>query len=263
VLVVRATITRVEGRHELALEIVTAAGSMASEAGDDMCDALAELVAIKSSLALNPVETARQLLPREEPPPPTPPPVQEPEPLPPPKEPPALVFHIAPLVGGGTLPSVEAGGFFAVGVTGSVWQITFGVSSASGPPEDVPEPRDGRVAMVLLTGGVTACVLPIAGPVAFPACVGVDAGAVHGRGIDLATDRAGWSPVIGGAVETGLSWPQDRNIRLLVRARARAHALRPSFTVTGLGEVHRAGIVAGQVLVGMEAVVRRRRGDQR
>lgn len=268
-LIVRATITVVGGRHELVLEIENPVGTTRTDAGDELCDALAELVAIKVSLALDPVETARQLLPKEEPvapdpePKPTPEltPRPEAEPTTPPvaKRPrPTVMLQVAPVVGGGALPSVDAGGFLSVGVGGRLWQVNIGALASSGPGADVSEPDNASVGLVLALAGATACVVPLAGQVALRSCIGLDVGAVHGRGVDLAENRAAWSPLVAPAIETGLSWPQNRRVRLLMRARARVHALRPSFAVQGLGEVHRAGVVGGHVMLGMEAVLSRR-----
>jgi hypothetical protein len=249
-LVARAKITEAGDRYELELELETPRGATKLEAGDPVCEVLAELVAIKVSLALDPVETARQLLPEDE---------HAPEPEPSREETrPALLLQAAALVGGGTLSSVEAGGSLGLGITDRMWKVTLGVSSSSGPRQELAEPPGGRVGMVAIVGDVTGCVLPVAGRVGLPACMGIDAGVVRGRGIDLATNRVSWRSVLGVAVETGISWPQDRSVRLLIRARARTNVLRPSFAVTDVGVVHRADVVAGQALLGMEAVLGRR-----
>lgn len=266
---VRATISGgVEG-HVLELEVETAAGATTSVASDVACDALAELVAIKVSLALDPVSTARALIPEPEPEPTTAPlPAAVPPQIgagptvaPPPPNLRArgasLLVQVGPVVGGGTLPSVEIGGLAAIGLAGPMWQTTLGFAVSSGPGQEVPEPAGGKVGMIMLLGELTACALPAVRRVTFPACFGFDAGAVEGRGIELASDRRGWSPILGVGVETGVTWPRDRRVRLLARARARVHVLRPSFSVRGLGEIHRTGVVGGQALVGVEVALGR------
>lgn len=96
-------------------------------------------------------------------------------------------------------------------------------------------------------------------PVAFPLCVGLQVGAMHGRGtgdglmVPLAARSLWIATRVGGA----LRWrPRDGRVSLWLGLDAIVALTRPEFVTAGGVRVHRAAQIGGQALFGVEVRLR-------
>lgn len=276
---VRARVTRGETGLALTLEIGGGDQVEVTRAQASQCDVLADLVALKVALALDPLQATGTVMAEPEDPEPEPE-TQEPEPEPvltpkPPTPsttgpplaggtPPArprrvkLVVRTGTDVGVGLLNIVDLGGFLGLGAKGRAWQAEATMRLRGSPPVTSDALAPGQVNLLYTGGTVSGCFLSGAQAIAVPLCGVFESGMMRAQGVDLAASGTAWRPYIGAGAETGVSWPRDNWIRLSVRAGASAGLLRPRFHVDGVGEVHRVDPVAARVLIGVEFVAQRK-----
>jgi hypothetical protein len=96
------------------------------------------------------------------------------------------------------------------------------------------------------------CGVPAVGRVSFPLCVGIELGGMRAAAFGTSDARArtlAWiAPQLGAAVHLHLSGP----LALWVGVDAAIPVVRPSFTIAGLGELHRGPPFAFQGILGLE-----------
>jgi len=289
----RAAITEGEGGVlTLVLELERddgPVGQRTMQASD--CNELATAAVLIVALAVDPNAAIEE--PVEEPPPedelvpepsegpepppepvePEPPPV-EPEPPPPiepepetaaparPEQPPdrAPLLHVGLRVGAGAGFSVLTNASAVVSAGAAVWGRAFRVELGASywtPVEVRPEGASAGGRLQQWTIDARGCGLLRPGPIELPLCGGLDVGAVHGVGVDVASPRQVASLRLAFAAGAALVWRPARwkqrvgpwigadLLVALVRARFRATPATP-------GLVHHTPPVGGRVAAGIE-----------
>jgi hypothetical protein len=100
--------------------------------------------------------------------------------------------------------------------------------------------------------GARGCGVSPVGTVELPLCLGFEGGRTIGRGLGLPAARTSAQPWLAGLVEAGLAWPVRPWLALTARATLSVPVLRQTFSVTGLGVVHRVGAIQGRGALGVE-----------
>lgn len=162
------------------------------------------------------------------------------------------VVGIAGLLDGGALPRLGGGVAALVGaqrrrLRGELLG-TYRFATRRAAPAD---PRVGG-AFSQWTVGLRGCGVLRPGPLELPLCLGADGGQTIGQGTGLRSSRTTLQPWIAAVAATGLAWPVRPWLALTLRASLVVPILRQDFAITGLGNVHRVGPVAGRGLVGLE-----------
>jgi hypothetical protein len=157
-----------------------------------------------------------------------------------------LAVGVAPGIGGAV--GLEGG------ITGARWRV--GVALHGAPVRRREHPQDGAVRgrFDLVTAQVLGCGVPSAGPVLFPLCGRLAAGAIHGVG-EGAIDRPepSWSPWVGLGGTAGAAWRATRWLAPFVSAELLATLRGSSFSVGSLpGTLHETGPVAFRAWAGLE-----------
>jgi hypothetical protein len=96
------------------------------------------------------------------------------------------------------------------------------------------------------------------GSVAVPLCVGLQVGAMEGRGrgSGLASTTTERSPWLAATVGAAVAWRPRGRVGLWLGADAIVALLRPTFVTAGGVQVHQASRFGGQVLAGIEVGLR-------
>ncbi len=242
---------RADERFELRLRVRTGEHAEDRELVANTCAELSSITAVVVAVSVDPGAAPPDPV-EAEPPDPEPeaepaPTVAEPAPASPPMpEPPSpgpqpTVQGFVGAGGGvrlGPLPS-PAG---AVDVRGGVrWRwlrADVGVGHAFARGINAQGVEVGRLAMT--TVAARLCGAPRAGRWGFPLCAGIEAGAMHGRGRNLGLPRRGVLPWLAPLVAAGGRFEVHRAIVLGFDATLLVPAIRPGFSVEGLGLLHRA-----------------------
>lgn len=152
-------------------------------------------------------------------------------------------------------PSTELG--LAAGVMWSTWRIELQVTHGFAQHKTVDATTGaGADLEARLAGGVRGCYIPWQRRVELGACATAEVAWLHARGTDL---PAPWGSdaysltLLGGVTAAYRVW---RGVGLRAEAAIGGNAVRPSFAIDGLGEVHRPAAVAGRLLVGVELWLR-------
>ncbi|MBL4689603.1 MAG: hypothetical protein JKY37_33760 [Nannocystaceae bacterium] len=154
-------------------------------------------------------------------------------------------------ISSGLLPGFGASVGGLVALRTSALRIDVGMSHVFERPTPSLSSTPGarlRATLALVQG----CGVPRWRALEFPLCVGVQAGSVRGRGADIGqpkTDRRAW---VGFSVHPQLAWAPIRHVALVIGPELVVAALRPSFQIGGVGQVHRSAAVVLRGNVGLE-----------
>lgn len=254
----RARVHREEDRWILTLRLTTPTGTSEEALNAERCEALADFVALKTSLAAEPittVETASVVT--VEP--------GEPErasgaapPARPSGESKRLRFsaRAAAGLGLGQLPEEAP----SVGVYGSArWRwLRFELGSAYWFSRTVEFPSNPDIGahMDLLTGIVRVCPLASLGAIEVPLCVGVEGGVVRAEGFGTSLRRTAYEPWVAVVVGPALVLPLYRGWHFWLEPDAVLGVVRPGFSVRNLGRLYRADRGSAQIWAGIECQFR-------
>ncbi|PCC68077.1 hypothetical protein SAMN02745121_04580 [Nannocystis exedens] len=153
------------------------------------------------------------------------------------------------------LPRPSAAVSLALSLSGKRWRAELGGLYA-------PPVTGGTAAIggLFQAGAVELRGCPVLrrGAVEVPLCVGLQFGAMEGRGrgTDLVTTTTARSPWLAATVGAAVAWRPRGRVGLWLGADAIAALLRPSFVTAGGVKVHEAARFGGQVLVGVEVQLR-------
>ena len=103
-----------------------------------------------------------------------------------------------------------------------------------------------------LHGELGVCARPHLRTVTFPLCVGLEVGAVGGRGRGAAEVTTRFRPYGAAVLAPGVTWAVHANAALVLRVAGVIPFNRPSFEIGGVGSVHVVNRVAIRALVGAE-----------
>ncbi|MEM6992865.1 MAG: hypothetical protein AAF721_20285, partial [Myxococcota bacterium] len=101
-----------------------------------------------------------------------------------------------------------------------------------------------------------ACVVPRAGPVEFPLCLGTEAGQLRARPVGLEAQNPGRTPWVATTAAPSIAWAPIRNLAVVLGAAAVVPFIRRQFDVldaTGPRALHRPRPVGLRVNLGLEA----------
>ncbi|MCY1054368.1 hypothetical protein [Nannocystis sp. SCPEA4] len=154
------------------------------------------------------------------------------------------------------LPRPSAALSLALSIGGRRWRAELGGLYA--PP--VPG-GDAAIGGLFQAGAVELRGCPVLrrGTVEVPLCIGLQVGAMEGRGrgTGLMTTMTARSPWLAATAGAALAWrPRGGRVGLWLQADAIVALLRPTFVTAGQQEVHRASRFGGQVLAGIEVGLR-------
>jgi hypothetical protein len=262
------TIKQRRARFELELMLTTQSGTGKRSLSGETCNEVVDAAALIVAIAINPKvleraaaetssesqgtadgtpeEAVTQIEPEPaEEPPPTPTPERKPRPR--------VAVHAAGGLGAFVLPGPTAALQLGVGVTGSHWRVDAIGSYWTRQTQVVSEMVSGH--FQLGYAGVRGCGVPVAGPVEFPICGGLDVGAMRGEGLGEGLRVARAQNAIWLAARAGPSvlWRTTRWLGLMLQADAVFPLLRPVFDTQPSGtEVFRAGPAGLKLLLGVE-----------
>ncbi len=268
---VTGTLSQGEGTSlHLRLLVVADDETRVRELQGPECEALADAAVLIASLAvggdpmLEPVDSAPRTEPDVTPPatasdpPPTsssPPiePLREVEPSPPPRK--LGVEGWVALGAGaawGQVPSVGAVVDARTAAAGPRWVAQIGLRYAAPRRALAPGFDDRGVVVQAWSIGVQGGARwPVGTRVRIPTTIGIELGAVHGRGFGVPTRRRRALPWLAPAVESGVEVWLSRRIALWAQARLAVSLGRPSFQILGRGVVFRSERVSPSGTVGV------------
>jgi hypothetical protein len=157
------------------------------------------------------------------------------------------------------LPAPTAVVGLSLGLYGRLWRAEIG--GGYWAPTDEINPSNPEVGRRFQLWAVTArgCVAPAVRSVEFPVCVGVDAGAMHGRGTgDLDSGLSVVAPWAAFASGASVRWrPRGLGdwVGFWLRGQALVALVRPGFATQPSGTVHRVPAAGGDVDVGPEVTL--------
>jgi hypothetical protein len=96
------------------------------------------------------------------------------------------------------------------------------------------------------------CVEPVVRWASFPACVGFEVGAMHGRGAQISESRRDRLPWAAVALDGAVAFTPIRRLAIVVGVGIHVPVVRPRFSIDGLGRVHEPAPVTGSVRGGLE-----------
>lgn len=153
------------------------------------------------------------------------------------------------------LPRPSAAVSLALSVSGKRWRAELGGLYA--PPVTG---GDGVIGGLFQAGAVELRGCPVLrrGAVEVPLCVGLQIGAMQGRGrgTGLATTTTARSPWLAATAGAAVGWRPRGRVGLWLGADAIVALLRPSFVTAGGVKVHEAARFGGQLLAGVEVLLR-------
>ena len=151
----------------------------------------------------------------------------------------------------GPLPAVGPGIHVDLGLRWRMLALSLGMSHWFERRVRIPGHTAGGD-LQLTTGDVRICAVPSARRLDVPLCVGVELGAMAGRGVGVSNPRRGrglWAAML---ADVGITFRPWRWIGFGIRAGLVIPVTRPMFAFDDVGEVHRAAVVGFQGLAGIE-----------
>ncbi len=155
-------------------------------------------------------------------------------------------------VAGGPLPGAAAMASLGLGIAGPRWRVEFTGSYFAPRTRASPVDPDFGVRAQLWALGLLGCGEPRVGPVSFPLCSGLLAGAVHAVGVGDLQRRRVASRWVAWVVEPGVVWWARPRLGIAVRARGHAAIARPRLRTEPSGTVFESAVVGGSVRAGLE-----------
>ncbi len=155
-------------------------------------------------------------------------------------------------VAGGPLPGAAGIVSLGAGLGGRGWRVELTGSYWAPRTRRSESNPDIGVRAQLWTVGVLGCGEPQVGPLTFPLCAGVLAGATHAIGVgDLVGDRvaARW---VAAAIEPGVVWWTRPRLGIALRARGHVALARPQLRTDPSGPLFEGSSVGGSLRVGLE-----------
>ena len=159
------------------------------------------------------------------------------------------------------LPGLHAALDLGLGLEGRLWRVE--LAGLFVPPVRGVAASDPRIGGVfrLGAGELRGCVMPgLRGrSLVFPLCVGLQFGAMHGRGegSGLPAKQAARSPWVATRIGAALRWrPRDGRLGLWLGIDAIVALTQPSFVTARGVPVHEAARLGGQASVGLEVRLR-------
>jgi hypothetical protein len=218
------------------------------------CSALAEAMALKLALALDPLAVVEAVQPEP------PPPAAEPQPPPPTTTPASHAerrhrFGVR-LVGSvalGPLPRTTPGVGTFMSLQWRRFRLELGGEAFWAGVARYESPPGVGADLQLFAGTVRGCVTPGAGRWWFPICWGSELGVMRGRGFGV-PESAVTTGVWGGlALGPALQWRMTRRFSLWLEADAVLTLLRPEFHMRNLPTLYQPPALSGRALAGFEA----------
>jgi len=176
------------------------------------------------------------------------------------------LWHFAIRVSGGVgwsvLPEAVATGEFnlAAFISGRLWQVELGF--AYWIPRVVESSGNSAVGGRLQAWAFEprGCVVPGRIPIEIPVCVGLELGAIHGRGVGELNADSSMSPWIAASLGSGIVWRPRRNPRwgLWLRGEVLPAITRATFGTPQSGILFRQPAVGGRIDAGFEVRLRSR-----
>lgn len=186
----------------------------------------------------------------------------EPVPDPPPRSPSERssssplrgVARLAARAGGGVMPQVDLSAALSVGVARRWWRVEF--VGAGWLPREQPAAPDATVRIDLVSGELRGCgVISPRGWLGVLPCVGLDAGAMRGRGqgSGLAEGRTSWQPWVAIALTPAATLRLHPRVGLWVGGSLVVPLRRPGFSLQGQAdEAYRVPPLSGRGALGVE-----------
>lgn len=286
-----AKVSPVDGGWSLTLDLAAAGGHAQTTAASEKCEVLAELVALKIALTFDPIAVMRNKNAPEPPPeapaspaanPPddatAPPkedtPTVEVEASPTPKPPAAKTdpaaratrqpaprhLGLGARVSGGAAYGHLPGASFPLDARLALllprWRFEFGATYWFERPARYESDPNAGGDIRLLTGSFDACPTFFVESLELPVCVGVEAGAMHGRGVGLPEPASARRLWIAARVTPGIIWRFHPVVGLAGSVSGVFPFARPGFSADDREDVHRAAPAAVYGLVGLDLAFR-------
>jgi len=243
-----ARVDRSSSGFRAVVELHTSEGDSHHEFEANTCAEIAEVVALETAMMLDAVRTVEQVEVAPEP--------AGDKPHVQPSEPskPARVTGRVFVLGGAALGQPDrVAGAFRVGAGLDVSWLRVALSAHATTPEKVTHsafPEEGANILVL-GGAVDACFVPGKARLWVPLCLGFEGGAFRGRGFGVDNPTASYRPYVAPRIGTGLEIDLTRHIALALALETPLVALRPVFSIGGLGELYQAPIASFRLLAGL------------
>lgn len=251
-----------EGRWWVDLHLEFEDGVVDRRFSADSCALATSATALMIAVALDPVGTFEELEsdPESEAPeaPEEPEEPEEPEPSPSTREPePRELGLVASLAGQGSLgplPGFGAELFASLGLRARVTRVEFFTNIGFPRRVELESRPSASVRLHHTTIGLRGCGEPILARVhlAFPLCLGAEAGPLFARGFNLDEDRRSSAPWLAVSGSAGLSWAPTRIFGVFLAAEGWLGVIRPRTRVEGVGVVHQVGQAGVRVRAGIE-----------
>lgn len=248
-------------RWSLQLSLVTRSGESTSEIDGESCGAVARAAAFKIAVAAE-LEAALE---RDEQPqvPGAPVVAEEPDPEPairteveaqpePPKRGLDGALRLEGGVSSGALPSVGAGFALHGAFLFQRWRLEIGASAWPVRAVRLDDPEGVGGDLTLVAADLRACPRLEFGVVELPACVGVEGGVVHGKGVGISEPAAAVQPWFAASLGAGLRFRVHERVRLGLEAQVPVAIVRPAFHLEDIGRIHQAGVADLRGLAGIE-----------
>lgn len=253
-----------DGTFRMTFRLESVAGVTNDVMVADECRTLADALALKVALAMDPVAVLGALgEPEPEPAPAVEPPPDPPTPAPPPpperdeesRDRPQRVRGFLRPVGGvgfGPLPELGPGVALYGGVIFPWWRIELGVDHWFEQPARLAEFPDAGADIGTVSGHARLCPTPRVSSVELPVCAGVELGAMYGRGVGLGRPRTSWRAWAAIDVGPAIAWEARPWFALWAESTAVFALLRPGFRVEDVGSLYRAPVASARVVAGVE-----------
>ncbi|MFO7562852.1 MAG: hypothetical protein R6X02_09445 [Enhygromyxa sp.] len=182
-------------------------------------------------------------------------PESNPEPAPEPR--PRELGLVASLAGQGALgplPGFGAELFATLGLRARSTRVELVANVGFPRAVELEQRDDAGVRLHYASLGLRGCGEPIAARVhlAFPLCLGAEAGPLFARGFGLDEDRRSSAPWLAVNGSAGISWAPTRVFGVFLAAEGWLGVVRPRTLVEGVGVVHQPGQAGVRIRAGLE-----------